>query len=61
MQYVIITEHTKLELTCLVNKHIKEGWWPLGGAALDVNNCYFQTIIKGETQEETERIMGKSW
>jgi hypothetical protein len=54
MQYQILEESTRGELTRTVTSYIKSGWFPLGGVSVAAINSmmslhFFQAIVKDES------------
>lgn len=48
MRYIVLTAKSTFDLENVVNIHIKKGWVPTGGIAIqgDDNFIYYQTMIK---------------
>lgn len=48
MKYIVLTSQSTFELEKVVNLHIKEGWTPTGGIAVQgqYHYLYYQAMIK---------------
>lgn len=48
MKYIVLTSQSTFELEMVVNQHIKFGWIPTGGVAVQ-GQYHYQTMIKQTT------------